>query len=213
MHLSKTISILSCLALGAALQNNAHGHGFAGNRFFPATLTTDDPFVADEMSLPTISTTVDSDGTRETDLSFDIAKKITPNFGIEIGETLSKFATPGERTINGQQNLELGAKYQFYVNDEHEEILSLGLNAEIGGTGRKLIGADRFTTWAPGIFFGKGLGDLPNNLSLLRPLAITGLVGVDIPSSWQSVTISHDEGGRSVDIEQHPASLNWGFAV
>ena len=29
------------------------GHGFAGDRFFPATLATDDPFVANELSLPT----------------------------------------------------------------------------------------------------------------------------------------------------------------
>jgi hypothetical protein len=30
-------------------------HGFAGSRFFPATITIDDPFVADELSLPTVS--------------------------------------------------------------------------------------------------------------------------------------------------------------
>ena len=30
----------------------ALAHGFAGQRFFPATILTDDPFVADEMSLP-----------------------------------------------------------------------------------------------------------------------------------------------------------------
>ena len=33
----------------------AGAHGFAGDRFFPATILTDDPFVADEMSLPTFS--------------------------------------------------------------------------------------------------------------------------------------------------------------
>jgi len=30
-------------------------HGYAGARFFPATILTDDPFVADELSLPTVS--------------------------------------------------------------------------------------------------------------------------------------------------------------
>jgi hypothetical protein len=30
-------------------------HGFAGSRFFPATIVIDDPFVADELSLPTVS--------------------------------------------------------------------------------------------------------------------------------------------------------------
>ena len=32
---------------------SAFSHGFAGDRFFPATLTTDDPFAASELSLPT----------------------------------------------------------------------------------------------------------------------------------------------------------------
>ena len=33
----------------------AFAHGFAGDRFFPATLQTDDPFVADEMSIVTLT--------------------------------------------------------------------------------------------------------------------------------------------------------------
>ena len=35
--------------------SNASAHCFVGARFFPATLATDDPCVADEMSLPTVS--------------------------------------------------------------------------------------------------------------------------------------------------------------
>ena len=34
---------------------SAYAHCIVGNRFFPATLAIDDPCVADEMSLPTIS--------------------------------------------------------------------------------------------------------------------------------------------------------------
>ena len=42
-------------------------HGWAGQRFFPATILTDDPFVADEMSLPQISVNPHGpDGSRET---------------------------------------------------------------------------------------------------------------------------------------------------
>ena len=33
----------------------AHAHGIVGERFFPATITTDDPFAADELALPTIT--------------------------------------------------------------------------------------------------------------------------------------------------------------
>jgi len=33
----------------------AFSHRFVGPRFFPATILADDPFVADEMSLPTFT--------------------------------------------------------------------------------------------------------------------------------------------------------------
>ena len=43
---------LLLIALSAA---EAFAHCFVGPRFFPATLATDDPCVADEMSLPTVA--------------------------------------------------------------------------------------------------------------------------------------------------------------
>jgi len=43
------------LALSLTSVHVAQAHGLIGKRFFPATLATDDPFVADELSLPTIS--------------------------------------------------------------------------------------------------------------------------------------------------------------
>jgi len=46
------------LALAAACESHrgpAQAHGFARKRFFPATLVIDDPFVADGLSLPTVS--------------------------------------------------------------------------------------------------------------------------------------------------------------
>ena len=78
---------LVCVACEMGATGWAFGHGFAGARFFPATLSTDDPFVADELSLPTVSTirTPDDGGTRQADISVDISKRITPQFAIEIG--------------------------------------------------------------------------------------------------------------------------------
>jgi hypothetical protein len=195
----------------------AWGHGFAGARFFPATISTDDPFIADELSLPTISTirTPDDGGTRETNVSVDIAKRITPNFGIEIGENLTSLNPRKGEASTGFGNLELGAKYRLLENDAHETIVSVGLDLEVGGTGSRSVGADSFTTWRPGIFFGKGFGDLPESVRFLKPLALTGLVGVAIPSSASSRTATTDErtGLPSVDIERHPNSLEWGFAL
>jgi len=85
------ISWLVCVVCEFGAASRAFGHGFAGARFFPATLSTDDPFVSDELSLPTVSTirTPDNGGTRETDISVNFAKRITPQFAIEIGETLT----------------------------------------------------------------------------------------------------------------------------
>ena len=208
---------LVCVACELGATGWAYGHGFAGARFFPATLSTDDPFVADELSLPTVSTieTPDGGGTRQVDISVDIVKRITPQFAIEIGETLTALNPHEGRAVNGFGNLELSGKYQFLKNDAHEAIVSLGLGVEIGGTGSSSIGADSFSTWAPGIFFGKGFGDLPDVLRFLKPLAITGLAGVGIPTSasTRSVTVDDRTGEREVEIERHPDVLEWGFAL
>jgi hypothetical protein len=208
---------LTCAACELGVASRAYGHGFAGARFFPATLSTDDPFVADELSLPTVSTirTPDNGGTRETDISVDIAKRITPSLGIEIGESLITLNPHEGRVMNGFGNLELSGKYQLLENDAHEAIVSLGLGVEVGGTGSRTVGADSFSTWTPGIFFGKGFGDLPEALRFLKPLALTGLAGIAIPTSasTRSVTIDELSGARSVDVERHPDVLEWGFAL
>ena len=42
------------LGLVAVVGGSVSAHGLIGQRFFPATLAIDDPFVADELSLPTV---------------------------------------------------------------------------------------------------------------------------------------------------------------
>ena len=204
MKFSYATEVLILLASALALADRASGHGFAGARFFPATLSTDDPFVNDELSLPTVSTIETAEG-RETAIAVDIAKRITPNLGIELGEEFIDLNSKHEHEASGFGNLELGAKYQFFTSAEHEAILSLGAEVEIGGTGQQRVEADSFSTWTPAFLFGKGMGDLPDTLSLLRPAALTGLIGVGIPTS--ASTKSDDE------IERHPNVLQYGFAL
>jgi hypothetical protein len=194
---------LACAVCDLGVTSRAFGHGFAGARFFPATLSTDDPFVADELSLPTVSTikTPDNGGTRDTELSSDIALRITPKWDIEFGKAFIMLDPSQGKAVNGFSNLSIGSKYEFFENDEHEAVVSLGFVVDVGGTGSKEVGAESFSTWTPGLFFGKGLGDLPQGLLWLRPLAITGQVGVAIPSSAQT------EGSPN------PAVLESGFAV
>ena len=208
---------LACAVCEFSATGRAYGHGFAGARFFPATLSTDDPFVSDELSLPTVSTirTRDDGGTRETDISVDISKRITPEFAIEIGDTFTALDPHDGRSANGFGNLELGGKYQLLKNGEHEAIVSVGLGVEVGGTGGRSVGADSFSTWAPGIFFGKGFGDLPNEMKFLKPFAITGQLGVAIPTSasTRSVTVDVQSGERDIEVERHPDVMEWGFAL
>lgn len=205
MKFSNAMKILILLAIALAVTDRASGHGFAGARFFPATLSTDDPFVNDELSLPTVSTIKTPTG-RETAIAVEIAKRITPNFGIELGEEFIDLNPKHENATSGFGNLELSAKYQFFTSAEHEAILSLGAEVEIGGTGQQRVEADSFSTWAPAFFFGKGLGDLPDTLSVLRPAAVTGLVGVSIPTS---ASRRNSDG----EIERNPDMLQYGFAL
>jgi hypothetical protein len=203
------------VALCIAAPGIAEAHGFAGKRFFPATLATEDPFVADELSLPTIfhqksPASGDEPASRETDFSVDMSKRITENFGIGIGTTYKVVHPDGGDTQRGFDNLEASVKYKFYQNDLHEAIVSAGIDWDIGGTGARRVGAESFSTITPGVFFGKGFGDLPAEMKYLRPIAITGQVGVGIPTRSSTTTIG-DEG--DIDVERNPHTLEWGFSI
>ena len=79
---------LAIAIIGTAMPpKHAAAHGFAGQRFFPATILTDDPFVADEVSLPTVTRPPTGlDRSQELDLDVDLAKRITPDIGFTIGQ-------------------------------------------------------------------------------------------------------------------------------
>ena len=74
-------SRILCAALaGLALAPlEAAAHCFVGARFLPATLTIDDPCVADELSLPTVArfNTGDDPSARQLDISGEYSKRIT----------------------------------------------------------------------------------------------------------------------------------------
>ena len=150
-----SVLIAACISLFAS--SLVLAHGFAGKRFFPATLTTDDPFVADELSLPTISKQPTSSGdspTHETDFSIDVSKRVTENLGIGFGANYKKLRPDQGDTQRGFDNLAAHVKYKFYQSDEHETILSAGVDWDIGGSGSKHVGAESFSTFTPTLFFG-----------------------------------------------------------
>jgi hypothetical protein len=200
---------------GSVGLESAYGHGIAGKRFFPATLSTDDPFVADELSLPTIASrkmpaSGDGPATKETDYSIDFTKRITPNLGIGLGAHYKQLSPEGGDKVSGFDNYSASLKYQFFKSDEHETILSAGFDWDIGGTGSKRIGAESFSTITPTVFFGKGFGDLSESYKYLRPFALTGLAGIAVPTQ-SNATRTDDDG--NITVEHHSKVLRWGFAV
>ena len=74
-NMTRQAAVASLLVLGCS--TSASAHCIIGNRFFPATVSVDDPCVADELSLPTA---------QELDISGEYSKTITPNFGVSFEE-------------------------------------------------------------------------------------------------------------------------------
>jgi hypothetical protein len=190
--------------------SNAFAHCFVGARFLPATLAIDDPCVADELSLPTVSVfnSGDQPPASEVDISTEFSKRITQTIGLSIGSTWSQISPPGMRSVNGFQNLETTIKWQLATLARHEFVMSAGLSIEWGGTGSRSVGAESFSTYTPTAWLGKGFGDLPESMKWLRPLAITGQFGYAIPGSAAISTIDPDTG--DTDTEFHPQMLRWG---
>ena len=134
--------------------------------------------------------------TRETDISFEFDKEIFPRFALGVSENFQYLAPRGQQATYGFDNIELGAKYQLLMNAPHEAIFSVGTKWDIGGTGAKHVGADSFSTFTPTVYFGKGFGDIPDAVGYLKPFAVTGTLGQELPTSAQ--------GAKSLD---------WGLAV
>jgi hypothetical protein len=181
------------LALAAGLPllfsgRSAEAHGFAGERFFPATIQTDDPFVADEMSLPTLTKNpTDPSGGQSYSVETDIAKRLTSDFGLTAAYQWNYFQPKGAPAFNGFGSLKTGAQYQLFVDASHQFMGLVGLSATWAHTGAvNHGGADDHTTLEPTFDFGKGLGDLPDSLSWLQPLAITGNLSIDLPTKVNS---------------------------
>jgi hypothetical protein len=180
----------------------ALAHGFAGDRFFPATILTDDPFVADEISLPTVTLNpTASDGSREFDIGSDLSQLITPSWDFTIGSDWAHIRTPGVGTQTGFLGLTTGTQYQLFINGPHEAMALAALDVTWGHTGNLSVGAPNFTTLSPTFDFGKGFGDLPDSLPWLRPFALTGNLSLNLPTQAETNGMFN------------PNSFFYGFAV
>jgi hypothetical protein len=224
-----TTAILTALVFGEA--SWAWAHGVIGQRFFPATLVIDDPFVADELSMPTVSFmgfngTSDQPAFRLTNISGEFSKRITPDLGFSINGSLSVLDPDHGKTQSGFDNMEVVLKYVFFKSAQYETLLSAGVSWEVGGTGSKRVGADSFDTVTPEFFFGQGMGALPDSVSFLKPFALTGVLGLSLPTRRYNKTYTTgdsgdasdsgdtaDSGAVTVEKELNPKVFQWGFSI
>jgi len=212
------LSVVSAIVL--SLPTCAHAHGLIGKCFLPATLATDDPFVADELSLPTVSyikqpASGDSPATKVTEISGELSKRLTPDLGISFDGTYRILDQEGGPTLKGFDNLGVSLKYVFFRSLEHQFLLSAGVGWDVGGTGSAAVGAESFHTVTPQLFWGKCFGDLPDAVSFLQPFVFTGVFGVGIPTRHSTTTTSVDPDTGEVTVQRdvNPSVANWGFSI
>ena len=178
----------------------ASAHGFVGDRFFPPTITTDDPFAVDEFAFPTVQefNTPAGGGAPEQrtfDAGFEFDKEIFNHFAIGVSDDYHTQTGHGGPAAYGWQNVELTAKYELLLNDAHEFIASVGLVADVGHSGN-VNTSDPFSTIQPTVYLGKGFGDLPDKLAAIKPFAVTAELGQSFPTSAAAAN-----------------TFAWGFAV
>src|SRR5580765_5723535 len=105
--------------LGALLAQDAAAHGVVGDRFFPATIASDDPFAADELALPTITL-----GNHEEDYTFEYSKRLLPQISVSFGGGYVNAHPPGEPAQSGWENLEITPTWQFLTDADSEFVVS-----------------------------------------------------------------------------------------
>src|SRR5258706_401557 len=139
---------------------------------------------------------------RETALGFEISKRLPPDFAVAVGWEYLLVNPPGGPRLSGGANPDFNFKYVVTRSPAHEAIVSIGLSVAPGGVGSRKV-AEKVTTLSPALYFGKGLGDLPDTLAYLKPLAVTGAMEVGIPANRR---LAGEE-------ERHSTTLGYGFAV
>jgi hypothetical protein len=213
------ISIRTGALVFAALSwaQTAQAHGIAGNRYFDGTMTFDDPAVADEAIVPlhadqhypTQGSTVS-----ENRINAAFARLLTPTLAFTVDSGWVHQNWPVGHT-SGFDKTDIGLKYEAFRNNQHEALVSVSLDWGIGHSGSAAVGADAPETIQPGIFFGKGFGDLPASLSWLRPFAITGAIVDEVPlgSVGRALAPNLGAGGFNTVISPAVETLHWGFSI
>jgi hypothetical protein len=144
-------------------------------RDFPKTLIFDEPGIDDEISLPTIIVAPQPGG-HETDIDFELDKRLTTRLSLQINIGYTQLPRPGETRAEGWQNTNATLKFAAFANAAHEQLVSLSLIREFGESGARQIGAETISSTTAAINFGQGFASFADTPAL-KPFAITGSAG------------------------------------
>ncbi len=186
------------LLLTIFIASPASAHGIAGDRYFPPTIVVDDPYAANEAH-GVVGRTPNIGAGNSNTTSGNVAlvgAGIEPfdGFGIAIDGVYRQPNGNLTPQANGFDNLYYTVKKELEINDEHEFSVTIGMTGQASRTGGK--GSDAYSTYAPTIYYAKGFGDLPNSMALLKPFALTGILGYQIPTEQTQAKV-----------------FNWGFTA
>ena len=126
--------------------HSAKAHGIAGNRYFPGTLTFDDPAVADELQFTSFNLRHpgdDNSKVADTAVPAVFLRLLTPDLAIGA-DTAAVFRNrQGLPQQSGLSTTSLIVKGLLYENDRHEFLISAGMTWGIGESGSKAVGGGR----------------------------------------------------------------------
>jgi hypothetical protein len=215
-RLQVAVVMLAVLAGGHA----AHAHGIAGNRFFPGTLAFDDPAVADEAIVPLYSTfkhpaEIGDGQVVDNAFNWSLFRLVTPTLGVGVDSGwVHRNWGVGRRS--GFDITSMDLKGEVYRNDLHEILVAAGTTWGIARSGAQGAGVNAPNLVAPGIFFGKGFGDLPDSLAWLRSFGVTGAVSFEQPlagGTSTNVRLDSQIGQVGPLQTRNVAVTHWGLAV
>ncbi len=234
----RPLFVYSSLFVLTISTQSVEAHGFEGDRFFPPTITLDDPFAADDLAVTVSSFNNPANfsggntlsKTRQINLTTEFDKEIFPKFAIGIAKSYQNFQPDsndsnspsqggtGQFAFDGFSNLQLSLKYQAYENSEHEAILSLGTYIDCGGTGHSKVFQNSNGGWT-----NANSSFAPTNaFTTFSPTVWWGKGFGDLPDSVRyfrpiaitgvvsQVLLSESSDGFGDSFSN---SLNWGFSL
>jgi hypothetical protein len=186
----------------------ASGQDMVGVRVFPEQLVVREAFVETTLTLPDLLHIRQPAGAppfpgQETALGTELKLQLTENLGLSLLGTLTHLDPDHGPSQTGFENFVAGLTYQVLRSERHELLGSIGLDWEVGGTGRSAVGAQSHSALTPNVVVAKGLGDLPAAADWLKPLAVVTALGGRLPIE------SSPGGSRDAD----PRAIAWGMVV